>query len=54
MVDRDVPDRRLAFLAYLERHWRELSLRDATALCADLVEFGDEARPLIKESLTCS
>jgi hypothetical protein len=54
MVERDVPDRRSAFLAFLEQHWRELSLRDATTLCADLVELSDEPLPMIKETLTCS
>jgi len=35
MVDSEQPDERRFFLAFVEQHWRELSLRDASFLCAE-------------------
>jgi hypothetical protein len=47
-------ERRTSLLDFLERHWRELSLRDAHALSVELLEGPADASPMIKETLTFS
>jgi hypothetical protein len=54
MAENDQPDGRQSLLAYLERHWRELSLRDARMLCVELVDVRGDGSRMIKETLTCS
>ncbi len=44
-------DRR-ALLAFLERNWGELTLRDARSLCIESLDSLGLLRPDIKESLT--
>jgi hypothetical protein len=35
MIEREQPDVRRFFLAFVEKNWRELSLRDASFLCPE-------------------
>ena len=44
---------RLSLLAFVERHWRELSLREANALSLELLDPSGDAA-IIKETLTYS
>jgi len=53
MAEDEQPERRQSLLTYLERHWRELSLRDANSLSIDCVD-GVDMLPMIKETLTYS
>ena len=47
---RDGDQARRELLAFVERHWRELTLRDARSLCLDIVDSA--AASNIKASLT--
>jgi hypothetical protein len=38
MVDSEQPDSRRFFLAFVEQHWRDLSLRDAFFLSPEAVD----------------
>jgi hypothetical protein len=54
MAEDQQPDRRVTLLAFLERHWSELSLQDARSLSVELIENIGEGPPMIKETLTYS
>jgi hypothetical protein len=45
------PSDRSALLAFVERHWSELTLRDARSLCVEIVD-SPQAMAGIKISLT--
>jgi hypothetical protein len=50
MVDSEQPDARRFFLAFVEQHWRDLSLRDALFLSPEAVgESSDPFRKLVSE-----
>lgn len=52
MVDGTCIELRALWLAYLEAHWQELTLRDAVALGRDPIAPRDPGKkPLLKESL---
>jgi hypothetical protein len=46
------PDRVL-LLAFVERHWRELTLREARSLCVEHIDIFTQSVPSINGSLTC-
>jgi hypothetical protein len=46
------PSERSRLLAFVERYWRELSLRDARSLCVEIVDSLPPALAQIKASLT--
>ena len=54
MSERETLDARGLMLDFVERHWRELTLRDARLLCADHLEPDPGTAPNIKETLTCA
>jgi hypothetical protein len=43
---------RSALLAFVERHWSELTLRDARSLCVEIVDALPQTMVGIKTSLT--
>jgi hypothetical protein len=43
---------RSALLAFVDRHWSELTLRDARSLCVEIVDSLPQAAVGIKTSLT--
>jgi hypothetical protein len=43
---------RSALLAFVERHWSELTLRDARSLCVEIIDSRPQAIVGIKTSLT--
>jgi hypothetical protein len=48
----DRPADRSVLLAFVERHWSELTLRDARSLCVEIVDPLPQTVPGIKVSLT--
>jgi len=46
------PEQRTALLEFVERHWRELTLREARSLSVENVEHVMWQSSLIKKSLT--
>ena len=54
MAEDQQNDLRRSLLAFVERHWRDLSLREARSLSLELLYPGGEAMPMIKETLTYS
>lgn len=55
MTEDEQPDRRQSLLVFLERHWDEFSLRDASALSLEFIDGSCDATvPMIKETLTYS
>jgi hypothetical protein len=52
MSEGDQSYERGALLAFVERHWRELTLRDARSLCVEIVDLVPQAALGIKASLT--
>ena len=46
------PEQRTVLLEFVERHWRELTLREARSLSVDNVECLIWSSGLIKKSLT--
>jgi hypothetical protein len=53
MSESDPPDERSALLAFVERYWRELTLRDARSLCVEIVDPAPHGVAGVKASLTC-
>jgi hypothetical protein len=51
--DETGPISRRSLLAFLEAHWRDLTLRDARSLTAEVLDL-DVEEPCIKETLTFS
>jgi hypothetical protein len=52
MSDGKPPEERGLLLAFVERYCRDLTLRDARSLCAEIVEPSPQPPPSIKASLT--
>jgi hypothetical protein len=52
MSDGNPPEERGLLLAFVERYWRELTLRDARSLCVEIVDPIPQPAPAIKASLT--
>jgi hypothetical protein len=48
----DQPHDRSTLLAFVERHWSELTLRDARSLCVEIVDSLPQTIVGIKGSLT--
>jgi len=48
----DRTDERSALLAFVNRHWSELTLRDARSLCVEIVDSFPQSMVGIKASLT--
>ena len=44
---------RAFLLAFVERHWRELTLREARSICVENLEIFAQSHPSINGSLTC-
>jgi len=51
MADRDRMQERSDLLAFVERHWRELTLREARSLSVEVLEQPHPLAP-VKTSLT--
>jgi hypothetical protein len=52
MNEGDPSDERVAFLAFVDRYWRELTLRDARSLCVEIIDLEQHLAAGIKTSLT--
>ncbi|MBD5653946.1 MAG: hypothetical protein IAI50_02050 [Candidatus Eremiobacteraeota bacterium] len=52
MADGDQLQDRRALLAFVERHWRELTLREARSLGAEVVDRKSAAAPQVNSTLT--
>jgi len=52
MGESDRPEDRNALLAFVERHWRELTLREARLLCVEIADPTPPPLPIINSALT--
>jgi len=52
MGESDRPEDRNALLAFVERHWRELTLREARSLCVEILDVAPQQLPIINSALT--
>jgi hypothetical protein len=54
MVQSEADELRGSYLALVEKHWRELTLRDAVTLSLEYFEEMTVQREFVKESITFS
>ena len=52
MVQTEADELRGSYLAFVEKHWRELTLRDAVALSLECLDEPTLQREFVKEIIT--